>query len=144
VKKPRRVPVDWVGLHKLPGADKKPLQVPKSDVADEVEVLSTRFAPPAHSVFSPNELEARIEVYAEIVAQGLSLFGDEAEEDEPPRNECWGCGCKTPLRENGWRMMPAVTPGWVLIPVGGGSRLSEIWCPDCAAMTGPGCSRGSQ
>ena len=100
---------------------------------------------PAHEALSPNQLEARIEVYAELVRQGRPLFEDgPPAQDQDPRCRCWGCGTLTPQRESGTRMHADKAPGWVVGDVRGLKDFDTrstwgIWCPECAAMPGFGC-----
>ena len=107
--------------------------------------LHTMPAPPAYLALSPAALEARLQVYQYLAERRLPLF--EAS-DEPQSNgercSCWGCGRRTPIREEtGRRMQPDSTPGWVRREViADGVRqcvMLEIWCPECAAMGGYGC-----
>lgn len=138
--KRRRISPQW-GWTGEAVPSEEPIRPLKSLAKDEprnVDVHSTRTTPAASEVFSPNELEARLEAYAEILAQGESLFEDGSEPDETVRNACWGCGETPPLREDGTQPMATKMPGWVVMERAG-NYLVEIWCPECAAMPGFGC-----
>lgn len=139
-----RVPCDWIGLKKREGALAAPIRFSVNFIEepDAVGFSRSRAVMPAHMALSPNQLEARIEVYAELVKQGRPLFEDgPPEQDEDPRFRCWGCGTASPLRENGTQTMPCKAEGWIVRKIAGvqGSILRETWCPECAAMGGFGC-----
>lgn len=132
-RKQRRVPVDWIGLKRLPENETKFRPIRIDDLADTVTTGTTEHTPWASAVFSPEELEARIERMAARFQARMPTDGSlpdlETEQEESPRHPpCWGCGKPAPMRQSnhmyGWHHRMTL-----LIP--GKGDVVELCCPAC-------------
>lgn len=97
-----------------------------SDVGLEIE--DTPRVPHAHSVLTPEELDARLEHYSQRAEQRLPLF-EIGGEPAPPEYDgavCLGCGEPCPSRT-----VPGMgkSRGWVI-------RYCDVYCPPCASYLG--------
>jgi hypothetical protein len=148
---------DYETLFRDDGAD---FSLPTDGSNNGLNFEFIKSCPPAHDVFSEQEMDERIAMYAARFEARLPLFGDgKPGPVDEEQFRCCGCDVLPPFRreKNGnlriWatgrpqRMQPRKAPGWVreVVPISGegGGQLHTIslsWCPACAAMTGYGCS----
>lgn len=102
--------------------------VPQFDAADEVQVARTPLAPRACDAFPPDELEARLALYADRAARGVPVCTGEPAPPAPrvETAQCWGCGRAAPagnqVNAAGWYSRPAFGPR---------CRTVEVHCPQC-------------
>lgn len=94
-----------------------------------VVLETTPLVPAAADVFTPEELAARLDYYAERAARRVPLDrdGPPAPPDEPGA-VCAGCGTPSP---NGNRVGIGRSCWWVLVP-----KTGDVYCPVCATDLG--------
>lgn len=97
----------------------------------EAQVETTNVSVYAARALTPNQLAVHLEAMAELIEANDSDRGKAG-----PAKACWGCGKRTPAAEKGGHKMACKVPGWVTIRR---KRMTETWCPECAAIPGFGC-----
>lgn len=126
----RRVPLRDIGLRSLwrPGDPVSAALIPEridDPPPGGIALTMTARCPMAHDVFTPDELEERLQAISDRI--------DLENTNQPATTiECMACGKSAPNnlvgRDAGWAVRRLVTPGF--------GAISETYCPECYARWG--------